>query len=83
MNPASGGPCQGIRNSVSALEELGVVNEVVCRDSHDEIWIKKNPFLVHALGRGKFGYAYTGKLQPWLEQNLSRFDAVIVHGLWQ
>jgi len=83
MNPASGGPCQGIRNSVSALEELGVLNEVVCCDSSGEIWIKKDSFPIHALGPGKFGYAYIAKLQPWLEQNLSRFDAVIVHGLWQ
>ena len=83
MNPASGGPCQGIRNSVSALEELGVLNEVVCCDSSGEIWIKKDSFPIHALGPGKFGYAYTAKLQPWLEQNLSRFDAVILHGLWQ
>lgn len=83
MNPKNGGPSQGIRNSVSALEEFGVLSEVVCCDSPDEIWIKNDPFPVHALGPGKFGYAYTTKLQPWLEQNLARFDAVIVHGLWQ
>ena len=83
MNPASGGPCQGIRNSVSALEELGALTEVVCCDSPDEIWIKKDSFPIHALGPGKFGYAYTAKLQPWLEQNLARFDAVVVHGLWE
>ena len=83
MNPVTGGPCQGIRNSLSALKELGVQSEVVCSDSPDEIWIKKNPFPVHALGPGKLGYSYTAKLQPWLEQNLSRFDAVIVHGIWQ
>jgi glycosyltransferase involved in cell wall biosynthesis len=83
MNPVSGGPCQGIRNSLSALKELGVQNEVVCSDSPDEIWIKKNSFPIHALGPGKFGYAYTAKLQPWLEQNLARFNGVIVHGLWQ
>ena len=83
MNPASGGPCQGIRHSVSALEELGVLNEVVCCDSPDEIWIKNDPFPIHALGPGKFGYSYTTKLKHWLEQNLPRFDAVIVHGLWQ
>jgi glycosyltransferase involved in cell wall biosynthesis len=83
MDPKAGGTCRGIRNSVSALEELGVLSEVVCCDSPDEIWIKKDPFPVHALGPGKFGYSYTTKLQPWLEENLARFDAVIVHGLWQ
>jgi glycosyltransferase involved in cell wall biosynthesis len=83
MNPVSGGPCQGIRNSLSALKELGVQSEMVCCDSPDEMWIKKDSFPIHALGPGKFGYAYTAKLQPWLEQNLARFDAVILHGLWQ
>ena len=83
MDPKAGGTCRGIRNSVSALEELGVLSEVVCCDSPDEIWIKKDPFPVHALGPGKFGYSYTTKLQRWLEENLARFDAVIVHGLWQ
>lgn len=83
MNPASGGPCHGIRNSVNALKELGVLNEVVCCDAPDEIWIKKDPFPIHALGLGKYGYAYTAKLQPWLEENIPRFDGVIVHGLWQ
>jgi glycosyltransferase involved in cell wall biosynthesis len=83
MNPASGGPCQGIRNSVTALKELGVLSEVVCCDSPDAIWIKKDSFPIHALGPGKFGFAYTTTLQPWLEENLARFDAVIVHGLWQ
>jgi len=83
MNPESGGPCQGIRDMVSALKELSVVNNVVCCDSSKEEWIKKDSFLVHALGPGKFGYSYTARLQSWLEENLHRFDAVIVHGLWQ
>jgi glycosyltransferase involved in cell wall biosynthesis len=83
LDPKTGGTSQGIRNSVCALQDLHILNEVVCCDSPDEIWIKKDSFPIHALGPGKFGYAYTAKLQPWLEQNLSRFDAVIVHGLWQ
>jgi len=83
LNPVSGGPCQGIRSWLGSLKEIGIINEAVCCDSPDEVWIQKDPFSVHALGPGKFGYAYTAKLQPWLEENLARFDAVIVHGLWQ
>jgi glycosyltransferase involved in cell wall biosynthesis len=83
LDPKTGGTSQGIRNSVCALQELHILNEVVCCDSPDEIWIKNDPFPIHSLGPGKFGYAYTAKLQPWLEKNLPRFDAVIVHGLWQ
>jgi hypothetical protein len=34
-------------------------------------------------GPGKFGYAYAPDLYIWLLENLTRFDAVILHGLWQ
>jgi glycosyltransferase involved in cell wall biosynthesis len=82
MAPAMGGPPQGIRNSITELARLGVSNEVVCCDAPDAAWLGKDSFPVHALGPGKYGFAYTPKLGPWLEENLPRFDAVIVHGLW-
>ena len=83
MNPAHGGPAQGIRHSIPSLLSLGIANEVVCCDSEQASWIGSDPFPVHAVGAGKFSYAYSARLQSWLEHNLSRFDAVIVHGLWQ
>ena len=36
MNPAHGGPCQGIRNSIPSLLQIGVENEVVCLDDTKE-----------------------------------------------
>lgn len=82
MNPASGGPCQGIRNSIPQLQALGVENEVVCFDEPTEAFLQKDGFSVHALGRGKGPWNYSPALIPWLQNNLHRFDAVIVHGLW-
>src|SRR5690554_2077032 len=82
MDPRSGGPCQGIRNTVAALSKLGVDNEVVCVDSPDSEYIRKDPFKVHALGPAANPWAYSGRLLPWLLDNVNRFDAVIVHGLW-
>lgn len=82
MDPAMGGPPQGIRNSIAELERLGIHNEAVCCDAPDAEWLGKDSFPVHALGPGKYGFAYTPKLGPWLEENLPRFDAVIIHGLW-
>ena len=82
MDPATGGPPQGIRNSIAQLVRLGISNEVVCCDAPDAAWLGKDSFPVHALGPGKYGFAYTPKLGLWLEENLPRFDAVIVHGLW-
>jgi len=77
-----GGPPQGIRNSIGELERLGIHNEVVCCDAPDAAWLGRDSFPIYTLGPGKYGFAYTPKLGPWLEENLSRFDAVIVHGLW-
>ncbi len=82
MDPAYGGPCQGIRNSIPALKKLGVENEVVTLDDPSAPFISRDPFQTHALGPAKGPWQYGSRLVPWLLDNLSRFDIVIVHGLW-
>jgi glycosyltransferase involved in cell wall biosynthesis len=82
MNPTTGGPCQGIRNSIPELKKLGVHNEVVCLDNPDASFLSKDVFPIHALGSGKGPWNYNRKLLPWLAENLAQFDVVIVHGLW-
>lgn len=82
MDPSSGGPCQGIRNSIPELEKLGVHNEVVSLDNPAAAFLGKDPFTITALGPGKSPWCFSSKLIPWLVGNLGRFDAVIVHGLW-
>lgn len=82
MDPASGGPCQGIRNSNPEMERMGVYREVVSLDSPDSDWLGIDDFPVHALGPAKGVWRYSGKLIPWLIENLGRFDVVIVNGLW-
>lgn len=83
MNPISGGPCQGIRNSIPYMLEAGVSNEVVCLDdSKDDYGISDN-FKIYKLGNGKTGYQYQGKLVSWLFDNLQNYTHVIVHGIWQ
>ena len=82
MDPQSGGPCQGIRNSTTAMKKLGVENEVVCLDSPDSHFISKDDFAIYPLGPAKRPWSYSPKLIPWLEKNVKNYDAVIVHGLW-
>lgn len=82
MNPAHGGPSQGIRNSIPALEQLDIHNEVLCFDKPDAPFLGSDSFTVHAIGPAKGPYAYCPNLRPWLLNNLQRFDAVIIHGLW-
>lgn len=80
MDPAKGGPCQGIRNLIPKLKELGIYNEVVCMDSPASSY--NDEFPVHAIGEASGAWAYNGKLSAWLGENLQRFDVVIIHGLW-
>jgi glycosyltransferase involved in cell wall biosynthesis len=82
MDPATGGPCQGIRYSIPHLKAEGCDNEVVCLDDPAATFLQSDPFVIHALGRGRGPLRYHPALLPWMEANLSRFDAVIVHGLW-
>jgi glycosyltransferase involved in cell wall biosynthesis len=65
------------------MAAMGVENEVVCCDTPDKEWIGSDAFPLHALGPGRFGFSYTPKLGPWLRENARRFDAVVVHGMWQ
>ncbi|MDI1235353.1 MAG: glycosyltransferase [bacterium] len=82
MNPMSGGPCQGIRNAIPQLEKLGFETEVVCLDDPNQVFLGKDSFKITALGPTKTAWQYSNKLYPWLLQNICKFDAVIVHGLW-
>ncbi|AHM62218.1 group 1 glycosyl transferase [Flammeovirgaceae bacterium 311] len=82
MMPTSGGPCQGLRNSIPELEKLGVQNEVVSLDDPEAPYLGADTFPIHALGLGTGPWYYNSKLVPWLINNFERFDAVIVHGLW-
>jgi len=83
MDPRHGGPSQGIRNSIPALQQMGIENEVVCLDDPQADFIGKDPFPIHALGQGKGPWAYQPRLERWLLANIHQYDALIIHGLWQ
>ena len=82
MDPSTGGPCQGIRNIDKASREFGISREVVSLDEPEAAFIGMDSFPIHALGPAKGPWQYSAKLIPWLNENLSRFDVVIINGLW-
>ncbi|MFO7826496.1 MAG: glycosyltransferase [Cyclobacterium sp.] len=82
MHPTSGGVSQGIRNIVPALREKGVHNEIVCMDDPNTANLDLEGFTVHCLGPATTPWSYSSNLLPWLRDNLKKFDAVIVNGLW-
>ncbi|WP_026932643.1 glycosyltransferase [Christiangramia echinicola] len=83
MNPKSGGPCRGIRNSIPVQTNIGVINEVVCFDDPDEDFLKTGEkYIIHAIGPASGPYSYCKKLNGWLLDNMNRFDVIMIHGIW-
>jgi glycosyltransferase involved in cell wall biosynthesis len=83
MDPRSGGPCQGIRDLAPRAHEQGNSAEVVCLDDPQSAYLSEKNLRIHALGKGRGSWSYHPALRPWLDKNLTRFDAVILNGLWQ
>ncbi|MEP2774903.1 MAG: glycosyltransferase [Luteolibacter sp.] len=83
MNPKTGGVCQAVRTMIKGLEADGSASsEVVCLDAPDEHYLVESPFRVHALGPSKGPWVHSPRLIPWLESELTRFDSIVIHGLW-
>ena len=81
-NPESGGPIERLLSSSEALLRDGHEVEVVSLESEEDVAKRQFPFRVTALGRGLGKYGYNPRLAPWVRQNAGRFDAVVMHGLW-
>lgn len=82
MDPSQGGTSQAVRSMVPSLKDLGIGSEVVCLDEPEASFLKHDLFLIQAIGPAKGPWSYSSQLNGWLTNNLHRFDAVIVHGLW-
>lgn len=82
MDPTSGGPCQSIRNSNQAMLDLGVEADVVSLDNPSSDYLGNDDFTVFAMGPERGPWFYSEKFIPWLEQNISKYQVVIMNGLW-
>jgi glycosyltransferase involved in cell wall biosynthesis len=82
LNPEAGGPTESVRVLLS-YGPIGYTGEVVTLDDPKAPYLQKIDFPVHALGPTRTKYGFNSKLLPWLKANRSRFDGVVVNGLWQ
>jgi glycosyltransferase involved in cell wall biosynthesis len=86
MDPRGGGPAEGVRQLCAAAVLQGHQVEIASLDAPDALWTKGfgSCCPLHLLGPSHIGtYMYSPRFTPWLRKNLSRFNAVIVNGLWQ
>jgi glycosyltransferase involved in cell wall biosynthesis len=82
LDPATGGPSEVVRVLLSH-GPAGYHQEVVTLDAPAAPFLREIPFTVHGLGPRLSVYGRNPRLIPWLTANRSRFDGVIVHGMWQ
>ncbi|WP_090381307.1 glycosyltransferase [Dyadobacter sp. SG02] len=81
MDPRAGGISQAVRTMIRGLDGLGVVSEVVSTGLPSST--ANDSFNTHFTGPGKTSWQFSLALSNWLRQNITRYDAVLVHGLWQ
>jgi glycosyltransferase involved in cell wall biosynthesis len=81
LKAEKGGVSQAVQTMASEIAKAGITNEVITLDIQDDA-SSKGLFTVNCLGPSTRAWSYSSKLLPWLLQNLSRFDTIIVHGLW-
>ena len=83
MNPAGGGPIEGIKQIARVHAAAGHETEIISLDGPDDTWVIECPLKVYALGPGRTGYGYSASFVPWLAAHRVAYQAVIVSGLWQ
>lgn len=81
IDPAGGGPVEALWRLVLAMSDHTA--EVICLDPPGSQWLQDTPCPVYALGPGKLSYQWSPHWIPWLNQEVDRFDGVVVHGIWQ
>ena len=72
-----------MRQLVRAYIDVGAGIEVVCLDHPETPFLAEVPCKVHALGQSYIGrYSLSPRLWRWLRENASRFDGMVVNGIW-
>jgi glycosyltransferase involved in cell wall biosynthesis len=83
IDPRGGGPQEGLKQIVLELARTGWTSTVASLEAPGTLADTQFPCPVVELGPARGGYGYTPAAVPWLRANAGRYDAVIVHGLWQ
>ena len=83
LSPREGGPPEVTRQLARSYLEGGDTMEVVCQDPPGSAFLNDLPCPVHALGQRLAGrYGLSPRLWAWLKNNIARFDAVVMQGIW-
>lgn len=83
LNPAGGGPAEGLRQITPHLAALGVATTVASLDPPETPWLQDQPFQAIGLGPVAGNYGYRRGLPARIRALAHQHDAVIIEGIWQ
>ena len=83
LDARTGGVAEAVVQLVRHLAPLECVSEVVTLDADEGVVPERIKAVVHRVGPGRGFYGLSPRLVGWIRANRARFDAVIVHGIWQ
>lgn len=82
LDPVGGGPVEFV-TQLANMPDCPDNIEVVAMDAEDSAFGSQLHCPVTFVGAGLGNYGLNTKLISWLRANATRFDVIVVHGLWQ
>jgi len=83
LNPAGGGPVEGLHQITPHLNKFGIDTSVATLDDPSSSWLHDLPYPIHALGPVHSGYGFAANLPNRIRQLARSYDVVIIEGIWQ
>jgi glycosyltransferase involved in cell wall biosynthesis len=82
LSPSTGGPPEALRQLTKAYGQAGVEVEIATQDDPGAPYLSNFTVPVHPTGSRPSVYGYSRDLLAWLRQNVTRFDGVVINGIW-
>lgn len=83
LDPRAGGVAEAVVQLVNHMLTYGCAGEVASLDAPDAVVTDRIQGNVYRLGPGRGSYGLSLNAVRWLRAHAGRYDAIIVHGIWQ
>jgi len=83
VNPATGGPVEGLRQLCHIYQVGGHQIEVASFDSPQDIVSYNFPAKVYAMGPGLGVFGYSRYAAKWFKQHVHEYDVIFLNGIWE